>query len=1442
MARTVTDEQIKLSIIVNGDPAQKQLLQLEESTRKLTQENKELEIRKKQLIATGKTQSKEYKELTATIKANSQTIANNKATMKELQNQIGITGLTMTQLRQKATILRATLSNMVPGSADFKRYQNELNQVNARISELSGRAKTAQSSLGTLADKFNRYQGIALSAIAATTGLVLSVQKIIDINGKLSDSQSDVMKTTGMTKSEVDELTKSFGLLKTRTARTELLELATEAGRLGITGVENVRAFTEEANKLKVALGDDLSSEQIREVGKMAMVYKVGEQTGKDFAGSMDALGSAINEVAASGANQAGFLVDYLKRQAGVAATVGLSADANVAYAASFDQLGQSAEVSATAMNKIWMDMAKKPQNFAKVVGVSVGEFKQIMEKDANQAMMMFLNALNANKVGASTLLDSLKDIEAGGSRGDSAIMALAKNIGVLTNYQNISSQALMEATSLTDEYNLKNNNLQATIEKVKKTMMGWFSSETIVGGLSTFFLWFAKLIGATEDLDGSVTRFKDRLIVFLKVLTIIIASYISYSAALKLTALWTKTVAAAQAIHNMIQTKGAVATNLLRGAQLLLASAYNLVTGNTARATAAMRLFNTTTKMNPLGLLLGVLAAVISAFIVFKNRATEASIASKTLADVQTTIAKNIDTEKNKLNQLVAIARDETISKERRLEAIKKLNQISPEYLGNLTLENIKTAEGIKLINAYITQLEKKATVEAFSNKRSELMTNKLNALMDAEKNRTLALQKGSTSFKELYEAEQKLLQQMTKDERKLWNAKNLDVESTKKKSDAIAKAMSVLTDEEKQRIEVLKGMSSWTKDSYIDYRKSIGEAVIGLKALNEEEKKFMQNNVGLYTENNNNETQTGAGLSTPTTTPTATTKEKYDDSYLENERRLREELRKLQQKTDDEYFKTLEDNYNKEVNLQKTKHKNLVDDLTAEVEAKQFLIDKIDQDIAAASKAGDNKKVNSLKAQKQIIIDMQGEINKQIEFQEAIHKNELSKIQSDYQKKVIQGIDELYKDERELRAMKHEAEMANVNLSNRDRQRIQREFERQELDEERKYLETKLQTLTNIMSGIEVDGINFDLLPPDVRKKLEYDIEYLKNAIGALSAAKKDLENPKEQDLGLGGQTDILGYSQDQWEKFFENIQAGTIGIQTMSMAVGAMQNMWGEYDKLITAQENRQLQNYQRHNDGRKRMLQRQLDTGAITQEQYNKRVQQLDEETDQKKFEIELQQAKRQRAMALVNIAVNTAQAIMRIWADVPKFDFGSSSFILSALVAATGAMQAGAVMSQPLPTRGYEEGFYPVLRQQDKKPFSAQFGGNIQTGFYNKPTILVGEGAGSMPEMIIDKQAFAQISPETKQALISELRLIKGFEKGLYSQLAQNNIAPPPASQSNSNELIMAMMALISENTAVLKDLRDGGVIGKFYDKDMESFRALEKGMKDYNELTNKAKR
>lgn len=66
------------------------------------------------------------------------------------------------------------------------------------------------------------------------------------------------------------------------------------------------------------------------------------------------------------------------------------------------------------------------------------------------------------------------------------------------------------------------------------------------------------------------------------------------------------------------------------------------------------------------------------------------------------------------------------------------------------------------------------------------------------------------------------------------------------------------------------------------------------------------------------------------------------------------------------------------------------------------------------------------------------------------------------------------------------------------------------------------------------------------------------------------------------------------------------------------------------------------------------------------------------------EIRRKQAIAEKAMAIFQIGVNTAMAIMKIWAEVPKADFGATTLVLSALAGITGALQAAAVLAKPLP--------------------------------------------------------------------------------------------------------------------------------------------------------------
>lgn len=97
-----------------------------------------------------------------------------------------------------------------------------------------------------------------------------------------------------------------------------------------------------------------------------------------------------------------------------------------------------------------------------------------------------------------------------------------------------------------------------------------------------------------------------------------------------------------------------------------------------------------------------------------------------------------------------------------------------------------------------------------------------------------------------------------------------------------------------------------------------------------------------------------------------------------------------------------------------------------------------------------------------------------------------------------------------------------------------------------------------------------------------------------------------------------------------------------------------------------------------------LDERLAKGTISRKNYDKEIKKLDEKLDKEKAKIARKQAIRERSLATISIAMDTAKAIMGIWADFPKMDFGISAGVASAMVGALGVAQAAAVWSQPLP--------------------------------------------------------------------------------------------------------------------------------------------------------------
>jgi len=299
-------------------------------------------------------------------------------------------------------------------------------------------------------------------------------------------------------------------------------------------------------------------------------------------------------------------------------------------------------------------------------------------------------------------------------------------------------------------------------------------------------------------------------------------------------------------------------------------------------------------------------------------------------------------------------------------------------------------------------------------------------------------------------------------------------------------------------------------------------------------------------------------------------------------------------------------------------------------------------------------------------------------------------------------------------------------------------------------------------------------------------------------------------------------------------------------MVFAVSALTDMYSKYSLFLDANENRQLKQFEQASDKKKARFKRQLDTGYINQNQYNKAVEKIDKELEKEKAEIDYKQAKRQKAIAAMNVITSTAQAIIGIWAQVPKFDLGITASILTGVVGALGALQLATVLKSPLPAKGYEEGLYPVKREQDGKIFQSRYGGTTRSGLVRKPTyFLTGENG---PEMIIDSRAYSRISPRVKEALDRELKGIPGFESGYYNTKTKRYEIPRDSTQPNNNqsdltdELLKMLILLVSDNTTVLKDLRDNGVIAKIMKSDLKTAKEMQDMIDNYNSLRDKNKK
>ncbi|MFN3802189.1 phage tail tape measure protein, partial [Belliella pelovolcani] len=446
--------------------------------------------------------AKELKvDIRAAKKGTEEYIQSNKA-LKEVESRIsavrkelGLSGMTMRQLTTYQRDLRKELSNTATaGTQRYRELQAEIQRVNNTIRQQRAELNGTAGFWNKMSKEVKQFGMLALGYLGATA-LLGQVQNMVDGSAKLSDALSDVQKTTQLTDKELSNMAKNLKQMDTRTPRKELLGLAEIAGRLGIQGSKDIEGFVRAADKINVALGDVLGDPEkvMRAIGKLTNTFGVAEKFGIEDA--LIRVGSAINELGMASTASEAYMVEFTKRLGGIAPLAKISIENVLGLGATLDSLGQTSEVSSTALSKLFIGMAKNADKYAKFAKMEVKDFVDLMNTDANEAFLRMLEGVKDNSNGIVELAGTLGELGQDGGRVVGVLGTLANNVEEVRRQQEISNKAFSEGTSVINEFNLKNENMAANLAKVQKWLAQLFVNSNVMNGLNSFVGAWAKWI-----------------------------------------------------------------------------------------------------------------------------------------------------------------------------------------------------------------------------------------------------------------------------------------------------------------------------------------------------------------------------------------------------------------------------------------------------------------------------------------------------------------------------------------------------------------------------------------------------------------------------------------------------------------------------------------------------------------------------------------------------------------------------------------------------------------------------------------------------------------------------------------------------------------------------------------------------------------------------------
>ncbi len=1162
------------------------------------------------------------------------------------------------QIRAEMNKLVNEQNRMVIGSDEYIAHAKKIRELRQYLKEHAqniGSAASAWSEMYNKVLQFGTGIGGLTQILSSLDNVTSTLKQVATDLAAMDDVYSDVIKTTGLTREQVEELNESFKNLDTRTSREQLNNLAYIAGKLGISSKELVQQFVEAADIINVSMGDVLGDDATLAIGKMVDVYKKSTDMLKDksLKEQLLSLGSAVNELGKTSTANEQYMVNFTGRLGGVAVQAGLAADQILGFASALDQDMQKVEMSATAFQKLIQKVISKPAEFAKIAGMELGKFKQLIETDMNEALKKVLKGFSGAG-GFDKLLPIFQDLGLDGARAAAAISSMANSLDKVEAAQQVANRAMLEGVSCYEEFSVKNNNMQASLEKARKK----FQDTRLELGqkLYPILLKLTKTstagIKAISSATTWISKNKGVVLAIIAPLTLYIA---------KVTLLKTRLL-----LLTAAEKAGVVIKAAYKTAVYAVAAAQAKMAGNTERAAAAVRKMNASTNAVPW---VALATAIVAAGTAIYKLATRTTAAQKAMKDFHERTAE----QKAEADRLFGALRELRKGTDEYNKVQKKIIENYPTILQDQLDEKGNILDIEQAYNKVITAMKRKIALDIQQEQITEVMKKEMDRLGTSLKHlspeiggKAVELAEGGMNAEGII---RNLNRYLLKD-RKLNDKEEFWIRNVTK-----------IVQEEQAKIEKVKqNLAPWIGDQL--------DAVIA---------------------DIEGETSGDGGGGTGGETAEEVSKKKLTE--WEN---LQKEVKKLFQKdeligldkvaADKEKIRQEYGDLVERIEAFTNSKGQAAKDLADEV--RKYMANAIEE-IDRAARAEQMKKVtqqyDKLCEQFQTIKEKLNqsltdsyssellqveqrwkatiaEIDRSIAYYENKSKEEYNpETGAGLNEDELKLLEDLLEQKRQAVALEAQEELSIVRRAEADiTEALMTETEKRIAAVKNEY-QARISAAQSAIAKLKALGEEEN---QDRIRQLEEQIKALKQKMDEETAAIGKSAKKGKATTGIGKllEIDWKNFKKD-WEKNLSDI-ADVI----QDFANTAMQ-LFESINQLQSNKEKAALNEYKKGYDERKKKLDWQLEQGIISQEYYNAQVEQLDKERDAKEKQLEIEQFRREKKAAIAEAIISGIVAAVKSFENGGGFPWGLISMALS--LAATG-VQVAAIASQPEP---YAKGGY-----------------------------------------------------------------------------------------------------------------------------------------------------